>query len=79
MTSEFVEENEDCSKRVSDALNWIMCSVYFDQVNVPRPHSPRSSLERDVIVIAVFISDDPACFYLSATKKWFQRLKSKQV
>ena len=72
MSNEFVEENEDCSDRVAGALNWIICSVHHDQFNVPRPHSPRSSLERDVIAIAVFISDDPTCFYLPATKKWFR-------
>ena len=76
VTNALVRESSNCLDRVTDALNWIVCSTDCD-VNVPRPHSPRKSLERDVIVITDFFSDHHTCFYLPATDEWF-RLPANQ-
>ena len=71
VTNALVRESSNCLDRVTDALNWIMCSTDCD-VNVPRPHSPRKSLERDVIVITDFFGDHHTCFYLPATDECFR-------
>ena len=72
-----MRESSNCLDRVTDALNWIVCSTDCD-INVPRSHSPRKSLERDVIVITDFFGDKPMYFYLPATDEWF-RLPANQL
>ncbi|XP_078377831.1 kelch repeat and BTB domain-containing protein 12-like [Oculina patagonica] len=68
VTNDLVKESENCLDSVTAALNWIDRSTDCD---IPRPHSPRHSLNKSVIVITDSFCEGQ-CFYLPETDEWYR-------
>ena len=72
MTNDLVKEDEDCFESVYLALQWLDRST---DCYISRPHPPRRSLERDVIVVSAKASQPlnfHTHFYLPSTEQWYR-------
>ncbi len=66
VTSDLVQQNESCMNRVTQAMNWIDRSTYYDP---PSPKSPRKIFGSAVLVA---YRDKSAACYLPDEDKWYQ-------
>ena len=67
-----MKEDEECLESVYLALQWYDRSTDCD---IPRPHPPRKTLERDVIVVTVCGGEHRLIhtnFYLPSTEQWYR-------
>ncbi len=71
VTNELVNENKDCLDSVTAALEWFDLPTGH---HVPRPHSPRTTLELSVMVITLYNrrERDFRTFYLPSTDEWYR-------
>ncbi|KAL9978692.1 hypothetical protein ACROYT_G016240, partial [Oculina patagonica] len=66
VTNDLVQQNDSCMSRVTQAMNWIDRSTYFDP---PSPKSPRKIFGSNVLL--AYGNQSVAC-YLPDEDKWYQ-------
>ncbi|XP_078368724.1 kelch-like protein 21 [Oculina patagonica] len=77
VTNDFVQQNESCMSRVTQAMNWIDRSPYHDP---PSPKSPRKIFGPDVLLAYrnKKRGGSVAC-YLPDENKWYQLPKLREI